>query len=258
MEELIDLHYGIKVKSISPVVTGVGGQTYRLELENEKYILKGVPVNDKHVGNEPDLATFLRERGFPVAEYIRNKAGEYFWREAETIYHMQRYVEGKILPFNEAPDWFMMESVETLGRIHSALSDFRRLPVGMGEEFLTFMRSDYPENSYRRTMEKAKSLDDKEILKDVEYRLSQIKRLREIEFDLTKFTCSNTHGDYKISQMICTNTRIAAIIDWTAACVHPVCWEIIRSYTYADPACKDGEIDADRFIKYVCKSISSI
>lgn len=33
--------------------------------------------------------------------------------------------------------------------------------------------------------------------------------------------------------------------------MHPVIWEIIRSYVYASPKCRDGTIDTSEFLDYV-------
>ena len=33
------------------------------------------------------------------------------------------------------------------------------------------------------------------------------------------------------------------MIDWTTACIHPVIWELMRSFVYAAPCCADGSID---------------
>lgn len=251
MKKQILEHYGFDVLNISRVLTGVGGLTYLVETDNGKYILKGVDCNDGYFQNEPFVVEFLKRKGIPTADYIRDKDGQYIWQHGEYLFHMQRFIEGKILPFNEAPDWFLHESAQTLGKIHTALSGFKQLPIGMGDGFIDFLLSDHPKNSYLETIEKAKNLNDNDTLADAKYRLSQVGRLRDIIFDLSQFTCCNTHGDYKISQIICKDNHIAAIIDWTCACVQPVCWEIIRSFTYADPGSKNGKIDADRLIEYV-------
>lgn len=68
---------------------------------------------------------------------------------------------------------------------------------------------------------------------------------------MDKLTVRNTHGDYFISQFICNNDRLSAVIDWTSACAHPVIWEITRSFAYAAPCCAVGEIDEDLFDRYV-------
>ena len=251
MKSRIQEQYGLNVVNISQILTGVGGQSYLIETENEKYIVKGIHADDEYVRNEPLIVDFLKTKNIPVTKYIKDRYGQYLWQEGKTVYHMQQFVEGVILPLNEAPDWFLDESAAILGKVHSALSDFKRLPVGMGADFLEFITSAYPKECYIKTIEKAKMQNDKEIMADVEYRLSQLERLKDIVFDLNRFTCCNTHGDYKINQIICDNNHISAIIDWTSACVHPVCWEIIRSFTYADPFCREGSINADRLIRYI-------
>lgn len=62
-------------------------------------------------------------------------------------------------------------------------------------------------------------------------------------FDLNRLTCRNTHGDYFISQLLCEDGHLSAVIDWTTACIHPVIWELMRSFVYAAPCCADGSID---------------
>jgi thiamine kinase-like enzyme len=71
------------------------------------------------------------------------------------------------------------------------------------------------------------------------------------EIQIGKLSCCNTHGDYFISQLICGERKINAVIDWTSACIHPAVWEIIRSFVYASPDCADGMLDANKFISYV-------
>lgn len=174
MKKQIQEHYRLNVINISRVLAGAGGQTYLVETESGKYILKGIGLNDGYVRNEPFVAEFLKKRGIPTAEYIKDVEGKYIWQDNDILYHLQMFVEGETIPFNEASDLFMSESARTLGRIHTMLSEWERLPVGMGESFLGYMMSDHPKNSYLRTMEKAVSLNDNDILADVEYRLSQI------------------------------------------------------------------------------------
>lgn len=225
--------------------------THLVETATGKYVLKCVAENDAYVRNEPAIADFLKKYSIPIADYIKTKDNYYLWQYDGKIYHLQRFIEGETLAFNKAPDWFMAQSAQLLGKIHSALSEFYPLPTGMGDGFISFMRSDNPKTSYEKTLEKAKSNQDTDIAHDVEYRLSQVDKLKMIEFDLSKFTCCNTHGDYKISQIIIRENRIAAVIDWTSACVHPVCWEVIRSFTHADPSCRDGEINFNRLFNYI-------
>ena len=107
--------------------------------------------------------------------------------------------------------------------------------------------------SYQKSLRIAESQNDAEIIADLRYRIDLMQRFPAYEFDLERLTCCATHGDYFISQIICGEEKINAVIDWTTACVHPVVWEIVRSYVYAAPSCKEGQIDMDKFLRYVAQ-----
>lgn len=89
------------------------------------------------------------------------------------------------------------------------------------------------------------------IQEDLKYRIKLLDKIKHIKFDMTKFTYKNTHGDYFISQILCGDNSINGIIDFTSACVHPACWEIIRCYSYADTKCINGEIDVENLKSYI-------
>ena len=58
---------------------------------------------------------------------------------------------------------------------------------------------------------------------------------------------------YNINQIICGEHSINAVIDFTSPCVHPICWEVIRSYSIADRECADGNINIENLKRYVSK-----
>ena len=91
--------------------------------------------------------------------------------------------------------------------------------------------------SYRRSVAAALRLGDTESAADLNWRIGLIARFPTWQFDLNRLTCRNTHGDYFISQFLCTDGHLTAVIDWTPACVHPVIWEVMRSFAYAAPCC---------------------
>ena len=105
--------------------------------------------------------------------------------------------------------------------------------------------------SYKRSLLIAKKLGDENVIEDLKYRIGQMNKFPRMEFDLSKLTCQGTHGDYMISQIICGENTINGVIDWTTACVHPVVWEVIRSYLYGAQSCRSGQIDIADFIRYV-------
>ena len=86
---------------------------------------------------------------------------------------------------------------------------------------------------------------------ELAWRISLMERFPAWRFDLNRLTCRNTHGDYFISQFLCEDGHLTAVIDWTAACVHPVVWELTRSFVYAAPCCADGSIDRSLLARYV-------
>ena len=78
---------------------------------------------------------------------------------------------------------------------------------------------------------------------ELAWRIGLMERFPAWRFDLNRLTCRNTHGDYFISQFLCEDGHLTAVIDWTTACIHPVIWELMRSFVYAAPCCADGSID---------------
>ena len=90
LEQMIHRQYRYDVIAITPVMKGVGGHTYLVDTDNGRYFIKGVPINDEYVRNEPDITGFLRDNGICVAEYKPLKNGEYFWQENDILYFMQR------------------------------------------------------------------------------------------------------------------------------------------------------------------------
>ena len=152
---------------------------------------------------------------------------------------------------NTAPDWLLTESAQMLGKIHTALRDYQELSVGIGADFFEYMTPDRASESYKNSLTIAECRNDTEIITDLQYRIDLMQRFPAYEFDLGRLTCCATHGDYFISQIICGDEKINAVIDWTTACVHPVVWEVVRSYVYAAPSCKDGQIDMNDFLHYV-------
>jgi len=94
--------------------------------------------------------------------------------------------------------------------------------------------------------------NEKQNVIDLRYRIKLLEKIKSIKLEMDKFTVKNTHGDYFISQILCGEDSINAVIDFTANCVHPVCWELIRSYSYADPKCVNGEIDFNNLKEYIC------
>ena len=245
--------YGLMITEAKKSSVGAGSDTWFVTCEDSKYVVKFPSESD--INNpelEPKLCEFLLEQGIPVCQFIKNKAGQYVSAdEQDRIFHVQKFVEGTMYDWHEAPEWLLAESAAMLGKFHAALKYYEGLPTGIGEGFFKFMTPERAVASYRESLKIAQTEEDAEVVEDLQYRMELMQRFPKCNFDLNRLTCQSTHGDYFISQLLCGENKINAVIDWTTACVHPVVWEIMRSYVYAAPSCKDGQIDMDEFVRYV-------
>jgi len=201
---------------------------------------------------EPELCAFLRSHGIPACEFLKNKTGEYISRDtAGRIFTVQRRFSGITPDWNTAPDTLMMESAALLGKIHRVLRAYPALPEGIGQGFFQYMTPQRALDSYRHSLEIACQRGDEDIAADLEERIALMQHFPAWTFDLNRLTRRNTHGDYFISQFLCEDGHLTAVIDWTTACVHPVIWELVRSFVYSAPCCAAGHIDRNLLAQYV-------
>ena len=245
--------YDLELISIEKSSVGAGSDTWFVTCKDGKYVMKYPSKSEiNNPRQEPRICEFLNQSGIPACQFVKNKQGQYLSVDSEVKqFHVQRFIEGRMYEWNTAPKWLLTESAQLLGKIHTTLRGYQGLPIGIGENFFNFMTPRNAAHSYNRSLELAEKQKDKDVIEDLKYRLELMKRFPVYEFDLSRLTCQSTHGDYFISQLLCGKNQINAVIDWTTACVHPVVWELVRSYVYAAPSCKDGEIDMDEFVSYV-------
>lgn len=245
--------YNLEPIRIEKSSVGAGSDTFFVTCAEGKYVVK-YPASSQinHPEAEPELCAYLNGMGIPCCRFLRNLSGEYLTVDSSgRLFHVQHFIEGRMYGLNEAPDWLLAQSAQMLGKIHRALKAYPGLPVGIGAQFFQYMTPESALKSYKRSLSIAQSLGDTGIMEDLTYRIGLMARFPDYRFRMDELTCCPTHGDYFISQILCGENAINAVIDWTTACVHPVIWEIVRSYVYAAPSCRDGEIDPDAFSAYV-------
>lgn len=244
--------YGKTLLEYESIHNGVGSEVYKVVTTSGVFILKN-PTRDQinNLEAELDICKYLNDHDIKVSVFEKSVEGKYVVSHKQEIYSLQKYIDGHIYPFNETPDWLMVEAAKKLGFIHEIMKNYHKLDIGIGKSFFEYTRSQSTLHSYLNTLEIAKQKNDVEIIKDLEYRIELIKRRKFGDINIEDLTCLNTHGDYNVSQIICGDNVIDAIIDWTSACVHPIVWEIMRSYVYAEPTCIDGKIEIDKLIKYI-------
>lgn len=253
IKQILSEQYSLEVIGVEKTTVGAGSDTWFVTCRDGKYVMKYPAESEiNHPNQEPQLCEYLNEQGIPVCQFLKNKQGEYLSTDTqEKIFHVQKFIPGKTYEWNNAPKWLLMEMAGLLGKIHTALKDYQDLPVGIGEQFFRFMTPQNALHSYEKSLLIAREQQDEEVISDLQYRIGLMQHFPAYNFDLQQLTCQGTHGDYFISQLLCGENKINAVIDWTTACVHPIVWEIVRSYTYAAPSCKDGRIDMEEFVEYV-------
>jgi Ser/Thr protein kinase RdoA (MazF antagonist) len=231
---------------------------YHIICKDKQYFLKENQSNYslEKVQNECKINDFLKKRKICVNEFYKTIDGEYVWEFKNHVFHLQPYIHGKTYKMNTVPEWLINDSAESLGRIHKALMDFQMLEDDFGERFFSEWDINNSIQFYEGMIDAARDIKDEmikiKITEDLRFKISILPRVADFKFDYSKFTVSNSHGDYSIIQTLCGEDKINAIIDFTDACSLPLCWEIIRSYTYADPKCINGnEIDIENLKRYI-------
>ena len=240
-------YYDVEADSIEMIVEHIISQVYMVVLNGTRYIMKMLPEKIINPEKEGALADFMNENGIRAPRIIKNKYGQYVSQYGKKRFHIQEYIEGDVFDINCAPEWYMEESPRLLGKIQKALVDYERLPSMLDETFFNVTTID----NRRKMCEKVLAETQEEhTISLLNNRLRHLERVRPFEFDMTRFTCSNSHADFYIAQVI-RNGRELTTVDWTLASYIPVCFEVIMSFSYADPICKTGRIDADRFKRYI-------
>ena len=252
-EELLQSEYGLHLRQAQRASTGAGSDTWFLRCEEGDYVLK-FPARSaiNHPEIEPELCAYLRSQGVPACDFLKNGTGEYISRDdAGRVFTVQRCFPGVTPEWNSASEALLLESAELLGKIHRVLRSYPKLPEGIGAAFFANMTPRRAIESCRRSLEIANRIGDGESAAELEWRIGLMERFPAWKFDLNRLTLRNTHGDYFISQFLCENGHLTAVIDWTTACVHPVIWELTRSFVYGAPCCAKGKIDEALFSRYI-------
>jgi len=252
LSKLIADNYRIELNSLKHFdEQNVGADIYLAQTNNGKYIVK--VRSEDGMKNEGHIAEFVYNNGIPAAKFLKTKSGDYHVKTEDYQFHVQELVDGEVLDLNTAPEWFLEKSSGILGKIHSALKDYAGLPAHFDGGFFSKSTTDERKAHFAKLLEEAKDEQaSPAFISLYKKRLKHLERISAFDIDADKLTYSNSHGDFYILQAVVKNQDIT-VIDWTNACRLPICDEVIRSYIFASPKCKDGKIDSDRLKRYVSK-----
>jgi Ser/Thr protein kinase RdoA (MazF antagonist) len=256
LSKLITDNYGIEIKNIKFFdEQKYGDQIFLAESESGKYIVKAYNIFDSgsRFEDEGKITELVRNNGISTPKFLKTKNGKYSVRaETEEMqFHVQEFVEGEILQLNTAPEWFLEKSAQTLGKIRSVLKDYEGLPTHFDSGFFSKATTDERKNYFTKLMEEAKNKQESaELIGLFENRLKHLERISQFNIDADKLTYSASHGWFHIGELIVRNQDIT-VIDWTGVSRKPVSYEIMMSYVFASPECKNGRIDSDRLKRYI-------
>lgn len=255
LQKDIAARLGISEKTVSKweCGNGAGGLTYFVKADDKRYVVKYPSDNEM---NNPDVeirvCKELLEKGIPACRFIPNKQGKMISTDENgRRFTLQYFYEGITYGYNEAPVNLQAQSAVLLAKIHEAMKDIENIPVGIGADFFVYRRPEYMKETYAATLQQAMEKNDTDIASRIRSNMRIVDAMPAYNFDIRRFSCGNTHGDYMISQMIWQDEKISGIIDWTCACKHPYIWEIVRSYVFVAPEIKEGEIDIQALIDYI-------
>ncbi|MGL5068149.1 MAG: phosphotransferase [Sarcina sp.] len=253
VKEILKDNYKIEeIQNVKKIQEGASSECFYIKAKEKEYIFKDIEmIFMNHPESEGEINEVLLRQGIPVSKFYKTVNGEYLVNYLGHTCHLQSFEKGEILKPNTAPKWFLKESAQMLGKIHKALEEIPALAQGIGKDFFRFINPESARESYNKSLKLAIEYNDLQNQEDLKYRIKLLDKIKDMKPDISKFTCKNTHGDYFISQILCDANSINAVIDFTSACVHPVSWEIIRSYSYADPKCINGELNIENLKVYI-------
>jgi len=257
-KKLIMENYDLEINDLR-LFEGQFCAMYSMKTNKGRYFVKTQPHEVKGMKNEGYITDYLYNNGISVPRIFKTKSGMYHVETEDFQFHIQEFIDGEILKENTAPEWFLKKSADMLGKIHSVLKNYdgELLPI-IGNHFLDKSAINYFKNHYNERLNEAVNQKNNRLIPLLEERVRNLERVSAFDIDINKLTCSNSHADFHIGQIIADGENIT-VVDWTSAGITPICFEVIRSYVYAAPECRNGEINSDglkRYINYYLKNFA--
>lgn len=256
MKEIIKEKYGIEVIDLEKIDRGSASIT-KIITKNINYIFKEIQdkYNNEFIIKEIDVINFLSKRNMKVPKYIQCLNGDYYFEHNGRVVIMQEFIDGYTIDNNNGTYEQIIESAKYLGLIVKELEDYKQL---WSWDTSKWFENEYLTNAISKHEELLSYFDENKhqdwVKKDIEDKIEMAKALigNINQFkDIDKITYKNSHGDYSVQQFIYKNGKISAIIDFISAACLPICWEVIRSYSYIDVECKEGSMNIETLVEYV-------
>lgn len=249
--------YNIKVTKIENEPEGSANIFYIYNDKNEKYVLKefNSRAKEENIIKEIKILNHLKADKLLVPEYIKTVDEKFYFTYKERFIILMKYIEGYTKGSNNGNYEQTMESAQILGKLVNSLEKIGKLKKDTIEDWCNNTKIDKAKIEFQKILslvENSTDSIDMKIRKYAEDRFQILNKLEKIDFkDMENVSLKNSHGDFSVMQFIYRNERVIGILDFEKARCMAICWEIIRSYTYIDEKCKNGDIDIDNLIDYV-------
>lgn len=251
IKEILKENYNIEVDKIKLITKG-SAEIYKISSRKD-YILKlyQTKYSKKEIDKEIDVINYLKRKKFIVPKYIKTLNNEYSVKIDNRYMILQEYISGK------SKEKFMAtkNEIKECGYIHGLL--VKNLMNYSVEEVEEGNWYDFDKN-IQKLNEIIKMGDNELVINDLNEKIDIMKNLKIDLSDIDKISYYVSHGDYSYLQFIYEEKKVKAIIDFIRVKKLPIVWEIMRSYSYMDKECKEGNINIDNLVLYVKEFMKSV
>lgn len=252
---LID-NYGIVPETIIEINRGTA-DIFKIITRRKKYIFKEFIEGRKAnlVIKEIEIINFLKENDICVPTYVKTIKNDMYCENRGRIIVVQEFIDGYTLENSSGNYEEMIKSAKMLGKLVKVFTNYKSLSDD------GIIEKNFSSNGLKNGINKMKILREEiksnnnysaKIKEDLDWKIDTANELlQKFEFNIINdVTIANSHGDYCSQQLIFKENGEVAVIDFERAKRIPIVWEIMRSYSYIDRDCKDGEINIDNLYSY--------
>lgn len=255
LAQLLADEWGLRLDSATHL--GEGSANCRIVLcAGERFFLKEFQrsMSQQQAQQERQILAHLANDGIAVSRVLATRSGAGFAVCRGRLFQLQAHLPGQRIAKHEAPAWLLEELALTLARIVRSLAAFPLLANGYARWFGRNIGQ-----RARQLRRLADQLESAAWLGDERARLRAsalaradiVAALPAWNPSAARLSIGNSHGDYSILQILCAGKTISGVVDFASACRLPWVWEVARSFTYAHPASKHGELDAAALADYL-------
>ncbi len=256
IRRLLREQYHLDAGEICPLPLGTAN-CFAIQAGEKRYFLKefqtGFAPTD--IAIEATLVDFLETQNIPVAPFVYTCTGLPYVRYKEKCISLTAFADGISYGYDNLPDTCLPALARMLGRLHVTLTGYP-LRESMDESWVSSYAPDKLATQYSALliMAEGRTADPhrEQLVADLTYKRELSYRIAAYLPYLEGLTRCASHGDYQSCQCLWQGDEIGAVIDFSAAGVLPVGWEVMRSFVQSSRPCRQSAVlDVDALLTYV-------